>query len=81
MNLINNHPDIDKIYLYGKDPYLINKHEKVSLNRYDDPKAFIEYSNDMQDRKILKNNLEKKHKVLIVFDDMIVANMFNNKET
>ena len=32
-------------------------------------------------RKILKNNLEKKHKVLIVFDDMIVANMFNNKET
>ena len=42
-------PDIDKIYLYGKDPYLINKHEKVSLNRYDNPKAFIEYSNDMQD--------------------------------
>ena len=49
MNLINNDPDIDKIYLYGKDPYLINKHEKVSLNRYDNPKAFIEYSNDMQD--------------------------------
>ena len=31
LNLINNHPDIDKIYLYAKDPYearsqyLINK--------------------------------------------------------
>ena len=29
--------------------YLINKSEKVGLNHYDDPKAFIEYSNDMQD--------------------------------
>ena len=35
LNLINNQPDIDKIYLYPKDPYeekyqyLINKREKV----------------------------------------------------
>ena len=29
--------------------YLINKSEKVGLNHYDDPKAFTEYSNDMQD--------------------------------
>ena len=35
LNLINNQPDIDKIYLYAKDPYearyqyLINKREKV----------------------------------------------------
>ena len=34
-NLINNQPDIDKIYLYAKDPYeakyqyLVNKREKV----------------------------------------------------
>ena len=55
LNLINNQPDVDKIYLYSKDPYeakyqyLINEHEKVGLNHYDDPKAFIEYSNDMQD--------------------------------
>ena len=52
LNLINNQPDIDKIYLYAKDPYkakykyLINKREKVGLNDYDDPKAFIKYSND-----------------------------------
>ena len=55
MNLINNESDVDKIYLSVKDPnetkyqYLINKHEKVDFNHYDDPKAFIEYSNDMQD--------------------------------
>ena len=41
----------------------------------------MEYSNDMQD--IYKNiddyNLNKKRKVLIVFDDMI-ADMINNKK-
>ena len=53
LNLINNQPDIDKIYLYAKDPYekkyqyLINKREKVGLNHFNDPKAFMEYSNDM----------------------------------
>ena len=55
LNLINNQPDIDKIHLYAKDPYeakhqyLINKREKVGLNHYDDAKAFMEYSNEMQD--------------------------------
>ena len=54
LNLIKQQPDIDKIYSYVKDPYdvkyqcLINKREKVGLKHYDDPKAFIEYSNDMQ---------------------------------
>ena len=47
-NLINNQPDIDKIYLYAKDPYeakyqyLINKREKVGLSHHDNPKALIE---------------------------------------
>ena len=55
LNLINNQPDIDKIYLYAKDlyetkyKYLINKREKVGLDHFDDPKAFMKYSNDMQD--------------------------------
>ena len=86
-NLINNQPDIDKIYLYAKDPfeakcqYLINKREKVGLKHYDDSKAFIEYSNDMQDvyKNIEEYILGKKRKVLIVFDDMI-ADMINNKK-
>ena len=81
LNLIRNKPDIDKIYLYAKDPhkakyqYLINKREKVGLDHFDDPKAFIEYSNDMQD--VYKNIEERK--VLIIFDDMI-ADMINNKK-
>ena len=53
LNLIENQPDIDKIYLYAKDPYeakyqyLINKREGVGIDHFNDPKAFIEYSNDM----------------------------------
>ena len=53
LHLINNQPEIDKIYLYVKDPYeakyqwLINIHEKVGIDHFDDPKAIIEYSNDM----------------------------------
>ena len=87
LNLINNQPDIDEIYLYAKDPYeakyqyLINKREKVGLDDFDDPKTFIEYSNDMQDvhKNIDDYNPRKKCKVLMVFDDMI-ADMINNKK-
>ena len=86
MNLINNQRDIDKIYLYAKDPYeakcqyLINKCEKVGLEHFKDPKAFIEYSNDMQDvYKILKIIIQERNvKILIVFDDMIAD--INNKK-
>ena len=82
LNLINNQLDIDKIYLYAKDPcerkyqYLINKREKVGLDHFKEPRAFIEYSNDTQD--VYKNIRGKKRKVLIVFDDMI-EDMINNK--
>ena len=87
LNLIHNQPDIDKIYLYAKDQYeaeyqyLINKREKVGLGHFKDPKAFMEYSNDMQDvyNNIENYNLGKKRKILIVFDDMI-ADMINNKK-
>ena len=68
LNLINNQLDIDKIYLYAKDPYeakyqyFINKREKIGLNHFDDLKTFIEYSNEMQDiyKNIEEYNLEKK---------------------
>ena len=52
-NLINQQTDIDKIYLYAEDPYaakyqnLINKRENTGLKKFNDSKAFIEYSNDM----------------------------------
>ena len=67
LNLIENHPDIDKIYLYAKDPYeakyqyLINKREDVDIDHFNDPKTFIEYSNDMHDvyKNIDEYNLNK----------------------
>ena len=46
LNLIKHQPDIDKIYLYAKDPYeakcqyLINKSKGVGINRFNFPKAF-----------------------------------------
>ena len=81
LDLINNQPDVDKIYLYAKDPYearyqfLINKRENIGLKHFNNPKALIEYSNDMQDvyKKIEEYNISKKRQVLIVFDDMIAG--------
>ena len=85
MNLINNQPDINKIYLYTKDPYegkyqyLINKREKLGLDHFNDFKTFIDYSIGMQDiyKSTEDYNPNKKRKILIIFDDMI-ADMFNN---
>ena len=54
-NLINEEPNIDKVYLYAKDPYeakynfLINKRESTGLKHFNDLKAFIEYSHNMDD--------------------------------
>ena len=68
--MINNQPDIDKIYLYAKDPYeakyqyLIYKREKVGSDHFNDSKDFIEYSNDMLDvyKNIEDYNPDKKEK-------------------
>ena len=87
MNLIENQPDIDKIYLYAKlpheakDQYLINKRENAGINHFNYPKPFIEYSNDMHDvyKNIDDYNPDKENKILIVFDDMI-ADMIHNKK-
>ena len=87
LNLINNQPDIDKIYLYAKDPYedkyqiLINKRESTGLEYFNNSKAFIEYSNDMHDvyKNINNYNPDKENKIPIVFNDMI-ADMINNKK-
>ena len=86
LNLINNQPDIDNIYLYAKHPYeaeyqfLINQRESTGLKHLNDPKAF-DHSNDMQDayKNIEEYNTDKERKILIVFHDMI-ADMINNKK-
>ena len=87
LNLIEKQSDIDKIYLYVKDPYeakyqyLTKKREGVSIEHFNDPKAFIEYSNDMHDvyKNIDDYNPNKENKILIVFDHMI-ADMIHNKK-
>ena len=87
LNLIEDQPDIDKTYLHVKDPYedkyqfLINKTESIRLKHFNDPKAFIEYSNDMHDvyKNISDYNPDKENKILTVFDDLI-ADMINNKK-
>ena len=87
LNLIQNQSDIDKIYSYAKDPYeskyqyLINKRESVGINHFNDPKAFIDYSNDMHDvyKNIDDYNLDKENKILIVFDDMIADMIYKTR--
>ena len=51
------------------------------LKRFNDPKAFTEYLNDMCDvyENIDEYNVDKDRKILIVFDDMI-ADIIKNKK-
>ena len=55
LNLINHEQDIEKTFLYTRDPYeakyqlLIKKRESTGLKYLNDSKAFIEYSNNMDD--------------------------------
>ena len=73
--------------MFTKDPYeakyqfLLKKKREISgLKHFNDPKAFVEYSNDMQDvyKNIDEYSPGEKRKILIVFDDMIV-DMINRK--
>ena len=85
LHLINNLHPIDKIYLYGKDlaepkyEYLINKREQAGIKILNDPHAFIEYSDDMNDvyADISNYNKKRENKVLIDFDDMIADIEYN----
>ena len=86
LNLIKEQDDIDKIYLYAKDfcepkfEFLIKKGEDVGTNHFNDPNAFIECSNRMDDvyPNIDDYNLSRK-KILIVFNDRIADIMTNKK--
>ena len=52
---------------------LVNKTEQAGINFNNDPTAFIEYSNSMDDilSDIGDYNRKRRRKVLILFDDMI----------
>ena len=59
----------------------MNQGESRGLKDFNGSKAFIEYSNDMDDiyKNIEENNPNKKPKILITFVYMI-ADMLNNKK-
>ena len=78
--LIKEQEGIAIICLYAKDlsepkyDFLIKKREDVRIKYCNDPNAFIEYSNTMDNvyENILDYNPSRKRKILILFDEMIV---------
>ena len=86
LNLIHEQKDIDKIYLYAKDlsepkyEYLIKNRENAGIKHLNDSKAVIECSNTMDDifETINNYNLNRRRKIIIVFDDMIADTMTIN---
>ena len=78
INLINEQNDIEKIYSYARDlsepkyEYLIKKHVDGGIKHLNNPNAFIECSNTMDDvyKNINDYNQIRKRKK-IVFDDML----------
>ena len=87
LNLINEQHDINKIYLYARDlnepkyKILIKNHKDAGIKHLNDPDAFIECSNMMDDvyDNIHDNNSSRKRKIFIVFDDMIADIMTTKK--
>ena len=73
--------------MYAKDlsepkyQHLIKKCEDTGIKNLDDPRAFIEYSNTMDDiySNINNYNPKRQRRILIVFDDMIADIMKNTK--
>ena len=71
--------------MYAKDlsepkyEYLIKKRKKAGIKHLNDPNAFMECSNTVDDvyENINDYNLSRKRKILIVFDDMIADMMTN----
>ena len=87
LNLINEQDDIDKMYLYAKDlngpryEFSIKKRENARIKHLDDPNAFNECFDTMDDvyENINDYNLSRKRKFLIVFDDMMADIKGNNE--
>ena len=60
---------------------MIKKRENAGIKYYNDPNAFIKYSNTMDNvyENIDHYNSNRKRKILIIFDDMIADIMTNKK--
>ena len=86
-DLISQKDDIDKIYFYAKDlsepnfEFLIKKREDAGIKHLNDPHAFVEWFNTMDDvyENIDNYYPNRKKKNLIVFNAMIADIMTNKK--
>ena len=69
---INGEKKLKKKLYEVKYQLLINKWQDIGLNHIKDPKAFIQYSNDVNDvyKDTEENKTGKKRKVLIMLDDI-----------
>ena len=87
INLLNEQNNIDKIYLYARDlsepkyEYFMKKREDTRIKHVNNPNAFIECWNTMDDvyENINDYNLSRRRKILIIFDD-IIADIMDNKK-
>ena len=69
ISIISHQPYIDKIYLYGKDLHetkyqvLVDKMKSTGIKHFNDSKAFIEHTKDMDDiyKSTEQYNSNKKH--------------------
>ena len=61
--------------------YLVKKHEDVGIKHVNNPNAFLECSNTMDDtyENINDYNSSRRRKILFVFDDMIADIMTNRR--
>ena len=80
LNLVNEQKGIDKIYLYAKDlsepkyEYLIKSRENAGIKYLNDSKAMDDVYENINDY-----NLNRRRKILMLFDDMIAEIMTNKK--
>ena len=83
LNLIQKQDNYSLVEDLSEPKYrlLIKKREDAGIKNLDDPSAFLEYSNVMDDvyNNIDNYNTRKKRKILIVFDDMIADIMTNKR--
>ena len=72
---------IHMLKIHTKYQFLTKKRESTGSKHLHDSKAFIEFFNNMDNtyKNLEKCNLNRKLKILVIFDDM-VSDMFSNKK-
>ena len=60
---------------------LINKHERVGLKDFDDPKIVLECSDYMEDvYEILMDKTQVSKRKILIVSDALIANMLTNEK-